>query len=144
MTPFGRSPGEFADFLNSFKGPHGRHSELVGIRRSFVLDFFHYFFAYFSILHFFTFLSQNTPQKGAKKCQPSCKSTKKHPPDLACKPYLQKATLKCENRIPFNVLSLFPKVPGTQKTSQIGPQMEPGTAICEQNGHPKKQQKPSR
>ena len=89
----------------------GPISELTGIRRSFRLES-----ARFSILHFFTFLSQNTPQKGATKCQKSWKSTKKHPPDLAWKPYLQKAPPKCENRIPFNVSSLFPRVPGTPKS----------------------------
>ena len=90
--------------------------ELVGIRRSSCLEFFHYFFACFSILRCFTFLSQITSQKGAKKSQKSWQSTKKPPPDLAWKPYLQKASPKCENRIPFNVLSLFPRVPGTPKS----------------------------
>ena len=41
---------------------------------------------------------------------------KKQPPDLGWKSYLQKAPPKCENRIPFNVLNLFPKVPGTPKS----------------------------
>ena len=94
----------------------GWYPELLGIPPSFVLDFFHSFFACFSIPHFFTFLSQNTPQKGAKKCQKAWKSTNKPPPDPAWKPYLQKASPECENRIPFNVLSLFPRVPGTPKS----------------------------
>ena len=117
--------------------------ELDGITRMACMKIFDYFSACFSILHSFTFLYRNTPQKGTTKCQKSSKSSKKHPPDPAWKPYLQKAPPKCENRIPFNVLSLFPRVPGTQKTLQIGPQMDPGTAICEQNGYPKKQQKES-
>ena len=90
--------------------------ELLEITCNYRMKLFDYFFACFSILHFFTFLSQITPQNGTKKCQKSWKSTKKHPPDLACKPYLQKATPKCENRIPFNVLSLFPKVPDIPKS----------------------------
>ena len=94
----------------------GPISELAGITRIACMKIFDMFFACFSILHFFTFLSQNTPQKGAKKCQKAWKSTNKPPPDPAWKPYLQKASPKCENRIPFNVLSLFPKVPGTPKS----------------------------
>ena len=122
----------------------GPNSELPGISCSSDLELFHYFFSCFSILHVFTFLSQNTPQQGAKECQKSSKSLKKHPPDPAWKTYLPKASLKSENRIIFNVLSLFSKVPGTQKTSQIAAQMDPGTAICEQNGDSKKQQETSR
>ena len=74
------------------------------------------FFGYFSILHLFTFLSQNSPRKGSQKCQKSEKSMRNHPPDLALNSYLQKGPPKCENRILFNVLSLFPKVPGTPKS----------------------------
>ena len=130
-----------ADSLVSFKGLYGRYSELAG---SPLVEFFHYFFACFSILHFFAFLSQNTPQKGAGKCQKAWKSTNKPPPDPAWKPYLQKASPECENRIRFNVLSLFPKVPGIPKSIANWTQDDPGPAICEQTGHPKKQQKTSR
>ena len=94
------------------------------------------FFGYFSILHFFTFVCQNLPRKGSKRCWKSSKSIEKTPPDLALNSYLPSGPPKCENRIPFNVSSLFPRVPGTP---QFGPRMDPGTANCEQNGHPKKQ-----
>ena len=102
------------------------------------LEFSPYFFACFSILHFFTFLSQNTPQKGAKKCQKAWKSTNKPPPDPAWKPYLQKASPECENRIPFNVLSLFPKVPGIPKSIANWTQDGPRTCNLWANWAPKK------
>ena len=99
--------------------------------------------------------TKNKPLQSHQKQQNSPKLGPREPPKFnqfvtfshlfaPRKPYLQKAPPKCENRILFNVLSLFPRVPGTQKTSQIGARMDPGTAICEQNGHPKKQQKASR
>ena len=49
-----------ADFLSSFKGPHGPLSELLGIS---CMKIIHLFFGSFSILHFFTFLCQNPPRK---------------------------------------------------------------------------------
>ena len=90
--------------------------ELLGINCNYRMKIFDMCFGCFSILHIFAFLSQNASQKGAKKYQKSRKSTKKHPPDLAWKPYLQKAPPKCENRIRFNVLTIFPRVPGTPKS----------------------------
>ena len=77
-----------------------------------ILDLFS---ACFSILHLFIFWSQNTPQEGSKKYYKSWKSIKKHPPDLAWNSYLQKGRQKYENRIPCDVLTLFPRVPGTPK-----------------------------
>ena len=61
--PLVASPGEIADFLNSFKGPHGSRD---GIRPMACMKIFDYFFACFSILHCFTLLSQSTPQKEPK------------------------------------------------------------------------------
>ena len=77
--------------------------------------FFLLFFRLFSHTHFFHFLVPKQSPK-TKKCQKSEKSVKNHPPDLALNSYLQKGTPKCENRIPFDVLSLFPRVPGTPKS----------------------------
>ena len=54
-----------ADYLNSFEGPHGPVSGLVGIS---CMKIFDVCFACFSILHLFTFLSPNTPQEGSNKC----------------------------------------------------------------------------
>ena len=101
-----------ADYLSSFKGPHGASP---GITCMACMKIFDSFFACFSILHFFTFLSQNTPERRSPNRQESYKSIKKHSPDLAWKSYLQKGSPKCENRIPFNVLSLFPRFPDTHK-----------------------------
>merc|ERR1711966_38930 len=55
------------------------------------------------------------PKRGSKKRQKSQKSVKDHSSNLAWKSCLQKGFPKCENRIPFNVLSLFPRFPGTPK-----------------------------
>ena len=73
----------------------------------------------FSILHFSTFSFQNNPQKRSQKCSKSSKSVQETPPNLALNSYLHKGSPKCENRIPFNVLSLFPKVQGTLKSVTI-------------------------
>ena len=75
-----------------------------------------YFFVCFPCSICSPFCPKTLPRMGPKSSQKSWKSTKKPPPDLAWKPYLQKAPPKCENRIPFNVLSLFPRVPGTPKS----------------------------
>ena len=110
--PWGEVP-EKADSLVSFKGPHGPLTELPGSGRG---NFRSSFFGRYSVFHFFTFSSQSSPRKDSKKCPKLQKSTKKHLPDLALNSSLQKGAPKCENRIPFNVLSLFPKVPGTLKS----------------------------
>ena len=78
-----------------------------------------HFFDPSSTSHIFAFSSQNSPRKGSTKYKKSSTSTKKHLPDLALNSSLQKGTPKCENRIPFNVLSLFPRPPGTPKSITI-------------------------
>ena len=115
--------------------------ELLGFPPISDLELFHYFFACFSILHIFTFLSLNTPQQGAQECRKSSKSSKKHPSDPAWKTYLQKAYLKSENRIPLNVLSMFPRFPGIPKNITNCTQMDSGTANCIQNWYSNKQRK---
>ena len=74
------------------------------------------FFACFSILHFFTFLSQNTPRKEVPKSSRIVKNDKKTLTRSSLEIIPAKRIPKCENRIPFNVLSLFPRVPGTPKS----------------------------
>ena len=58
--PLGASPGGIADFLNSFKGPHGPVSGLTGFACVKILALF---FACFAILIFFTF----STRKGSTK-----------------------------------------------------------------------------
>ena len=67
------------------------------------VPFFHSFFACFSILYVFTYLSQNTSQKGVRKRQQSQKSIKNHSLNLAWKSCLQNGSPKCENHTLFNV-----------------------------------------
>jgi hypothetical protein len=52
-----------------------------------------------------------------------------------------KSNSKYENRIPSNVLSLFPKVPGTQKTSLFGPKIYPGIQFVSKMGIQKNSKK---
>ena len=105
-----------ADFLSSFKGPHGSRDEIArnylhGLHENIRLLFRLFFQAQFVHL----FVPKHSPE-GSQKVLKIMKIYKKHPPDLAWKSYLQKAPPKCENRILFKVLSLFPRVPGTPKS----------------------------
>ena len=67
------------------------------------------------------------PKRNSRKRQ---KSMNKYSVNLAWKSYLQKGTPKCENRIPFNVLSLFPRFPGTPKKA---PKLDPELTLKPQN-----------
>ena len=116
----------------------GPNSELVGITCMACMKIFDYVFCLFFHTPFFhLFVPKHSPE-GSQKCQKSWKSTNKPPPDLAWKPYLQKAPPKCENRIPFNVLSLFPKVPGIPKSIANWTQDGPRTCNLWANWVPKK------
>ena len=57
--PLGASPVEIADFLNSFKGPHGVRP---GISCMACTKIFDSFFACFSILHFSYFRPKTFPK----------------------------------------------------------------------------------
>ena len=61
-------------FLNCFKGPQA--GLLIRSRKA-RLNISDSFFACFFILHFFTFLSQNTPRKGVQKSSKIVKIDKK-------------------------------------------------------------------
>ena len=65
------SPGELLISQVLLRDHMGPISELLEISRTYRMKIFDYFFACFSILHVFTFVSQNAPQKGANKCYKS-------------------------------------------------------------------------
>ena len=92
--------------------------------------FFESFFDSFSILHFSHNCTKTPLKGGQQKRHKSKKSVKDHSSNLAWKSCLQKGPPKCENHIPFKVLSLFPRFPGTPKSF---PKLDPECKLKLQN-----------
>ena len=99
---------------------------------------------FFHIPFIHIFVAKHSP-KGIQKVLKIVKIHKKTPTRSSLEIIPAKRTSKVWKSYPlqnFNPIFQGSQVP--EKTSQIEPQMDPGTANCEINGHPKKQQKTSR
>ena len=135
QTPWGQSR-RIADSLSSFKGPHGANP---GISWNYLYlwpgTFPLFFRLFFHTPFFHLFVTKHSPT-GSQKVLKIVKIFKK----TSTRSSLENIPAKSISK----VWKSFQRSQVHQKASKIGPRMDPGTAICEQNGDSKKQQETTR